>query len=324
MTSPAVETRADAPSLRLHDSVAELPDNILGAIVYGAGAQQECSEHPHLAAVPLTVAAGTARVEAWYTQGPVTRGSEHGVRFSNSAEHLFGIIEVRESDHPSLREAAAAAYTLLLEFSARGAFRHPWRIWNFIDAINLGENDQERYREFCQGRADVLVGKFATFPAGSALGRRDGERVIQLIWLAGREPGLGVENPRQLSAFAYPRQYGPASPSFSRAMRVGEHLLISGTASIVGHRTLHPGDTLAQLEESLENMTVVATASGVASPELRGYKAYVRHAHDIPLVADTLEKRGAAPAEACFLLADICRADLLLELEAVCQPVWGN
>ena len=309
-----------APSLRLHAGVDELPDNLLGAIVYGTEAREECRGQLHLAAVPLAVAAGTARVEAWHTHGPVTHGNENGVRFSASAAHFFGIIEVRESDHASLRVAAAAAYSRLLEFSASSPFKHPWRIWNFLDAINDGDDDRERYREFCQGRADVLVGKFATFPAGSALGRRDGERIIQVIWLAGREPGLGVENPRQMSAFSYPREYGPASPSFSRAMRVGEHLLISGTASIVGHRTIHPGNTLAQLEESLENMTVVAAASGVAAPALRGYKAYVRRLQDVPLVATVLQQRGTNLAEACFLLADICRADLLLELEAVCQP----
>ena len=88
----------------------------------------------------------------------------------------------------------------------------------------------------------------------------------------------------------------------------------------MGHRSIHPGNTLAQVEESLENMTVVAAASGVAAPALRGYKAYVRRLQDVPLVATVLQQRGTNLAEACFLLADICRADLLLELEAVCQP----
>ena len=51
--------------------------------------------------------------------------------------------------------------------------------------------------------------------------------------------GTPVENPRQVSAYRYPREYGPQSPTFARALlppspRVP--LLLSGTASIDGKR----------------------------------------------------------------------------------------
>src|SRR3546814_12443298 len=88
-----------------------------------------------------------------------------------------------------------------------------------FDAITFGDGDAERYREFCVGRARGL-GDFDThaLPAATAIGRCDDARVVQVYWLAARTPGMPVENPRQVSAYRYPRQYGPQQPSFARAM----------------------------------------------------------------------------------------------------------
>ena len=313
-------TGADAPRLRFHHHPAELADRLLGAILYGESAVAEAAGDSRLVAVPLECLPGSPRIEAWYGSSQVVAGTADGVRFRHDQDHLFGVIEIEESAHTDLRSAAAEAYRRLTAFSASGAFPHPWRIWNFIDAINEGVGDDERYRRFCQGRADVLEGRFRIFPAGSALGRRDGRRIVQVIWLAGRTPGTGVENPRQISAFEYPRTYGPSSPSFSRAMRLGSHLLISGTASIVGHRTIHAGDPLAQLAVSIENMEAVARASGVPNPALRELKVYLRHREQVPTIVASLRQQHANPGNECLLMADICREDLLLELEAVCRP----
>src|SRR3546814_1451833 len=90
---------------------------------------------------------------------------------------------------------------------------HLLRVWNYLDAITFGDGDAERYREFCVGRARGL-GDFDThaLPAATAIGRCDDARVVQVYWLAARTPGTPVENPRQVSAYRYPRQYGPQQP----------------------------------------------------------------------------------------------------------------
>ena len=31
------------------------------------------------------------------------------------------------------------------------------RLWNYLDAINLGDGDDERYRRFCDGRARGMI-----------------------------------------------------------------------------------------------------------------------------------------------------------------------
>ena len=47
------------------------------------------------------------------------------------------------------------------------------------------------------------------YPAATAIGRRDGVRVLQIYALTARCAGVQVENPRQVNAWLYPRQYGP-------------------------------------------------------------------------------------------------------------------
>ena len=149
---------------------------------------------------------------------------------------------------------------------------------------------------------------------------------LVVYFLAGRTAPSFVENPRQLSAYHYPRQYGSHSPVFSRAtlwrQPDGLALFISGTASIVGHRSLHIGDTAAQTRETLTNIeALLAEANRVA----RGVhfqlgalalKVYVRRPADLSVIKAELSAALGDSARVIYLRADICRQDLLVEIEA--------
>jgi len=50
----------------------------------------------------------------------------------------------------------------------------------------------------------------------------------------------------------------------------------------------------------------------------------VRHAADFPAVRDTLASLVGAAAEIVYVQADICRHDLLLEIEAMASHKLGN
>jgi len=149
---------------------------------------------------------------------------------------------------------------------------------------------------------------------------------VVVYFLAGRTAPTFLENPRQVSAYHYPRQYGSHSPVFSRATLLrhsgGLALFISGTASIVGHRSLHVGDTAAQTRETLANIeALLAEASRVARSarfELGALacKVYVRRPADLPVIKAELAAALGAGARVIYLQADICRQDLLVEIEA--------
>ncbi len=99
-------------------------------------------------------------------------------------------------------------------------------------------------------------------------------------------------------------------------------LFISGTASIVGHETYHVGNAAAQTRESLVNIEAllgeanrVAEAARFALGSL-AYKVYVRHSSDLPIIQGQLAAALGSTAQIVYLKADICRQDLLVEIEA--------
>jgi chorismate lyase / 3-hydroxybenzoate synthase len=198
------------------------------------------------------------------------------------------------------------------------------RMWNYLGGINRGEGDAERYKQFCLGRAAGL-GAYPSsrYPAATAIGRRDDSPRLQVYWLASRSPGLPLENPRQVSAYRYPRQYGPAAPSFSRAMLLAQPLLmISGTASILGHASRHPGSLADQIDETLTNLESVLERACAAQPALPRrwgastlFKVYLRDAASAAAATDHLSRRLPRGAQYLVLAADICRAELLVEID---------
>ena len=141
-------------------------------------------------------------------------------------------------------------------------------------------------------------------------------------------PGTPVENPRQVSAYRYPRQYGPQAPSFARAMLPPDGsampLMLSGTASVVGHASIHEGELLAQLDETFANFDALLASAREGRPALPAafgpgtrLKVYVRDAEDLPVVADALDARFGDRVPRVLLHAAICRRELALEIDGV-------
>ncbi|MDB5393796.1 MAG: pteridine-dependent deoxygenase like protein, partial [Rhodospirillales bacterium] len=147
-----------------------------------------------------------------------------------------------------------------------------------------------------------------------------------IYFLGGRVPAKQLENPRQVSAFHYPPVYGPRSPQFSRASifeaNDARSLLISGTASIVGHESLHQDDPVAQVAETLANISALIGAAGQDrfGPQ-RGHwalKAYIRDPAHLDIVRGGVDEVFGSKCERIFLHADMCRPELLVEIEALC------
>jgi chorismate lyase/3-hydroxybenzoate synthase len=241
------------------------------------------------------------------------------VRGATLGAWSVGCIELDEAAYGGIEHAGEAAYLALAQIAGTPRAPHVLRIWNYLDAINLGDGDDERYRQFCAGRGAGLA-RYAgpQLPAATGIGRCDGERVLQVYWLAGAAPGIAIENPRQVSAWRYPRQYGPVPPRFSRAMRVDGHVFVSGTASVVGHETRHADCVESQVRETIGNLDAVLAAAGVPDARERELllKAYVRDAADAPRLRELLQQ--ALPRATCVMLeAEICRRDLHVEVDCV-------
>ncbi|MBW3550847.1 MAG: pteridine-dependent deoxygenase, partial [Proteobacteria bacterium] len=168
----------------------------------------------------------------------------------------------------------------------------------------------------------------ATLPAATAIGRVDGARRLQIYWLASRAPGTPLENPRQLSAYRYPRQYGPQPPSFARAMLPPSGsampLLLSGTAAIVGHQSRHAESVQTQLAETFANFDSLLAAAHARRPGLPAQfgpgarlKVYVRDQEELDTVARLLDARLGADVPRIVLHAAVCRRELRVEIDGV-------
>ncbi len=299
------------------------PD-VLAIIGFGNDAP---SDDPRCLHIPLSVH-GTAPLEIWRGQGSVEHGRDGDIRWASDGQLLFGAIEVEEHAG-GIETATAHAYSQLSRHVEALGFPHFLRICNYFDAITEGDGDAERYRNFCIGRAAGWGFRpHAYFPAATAIGRTDGKRQLQVYWLAARTPGIPLENPRQVSAYHYPRQYGRQSPSFARAMlppTAGQSpLLLSGTAAVVGHASQHDGHLERQLDEIFHNfdsLLAVARQHQPALPSCFGsgsrLKVYVRDAADLPKVEAALANRLGAEVPHIILHATICRRELAIEIDGI-------
>ena len=334
----ALPTHASAlPRLDVDYTDAALPalladDAVLA--VFGFGPCAPVSEDPRYLRVALEPA-GTAPLEVWRGHAPVHCGRDGAVAWSDDGALLFASMELDEdalagdARDDDIERAAQAAYARLSAFVAARGYPHLLRMWNYLDGITAGEGDAERYRRFCVGRAQGL-GPFDphALPAATAIGRVDGVRRLQVYLLAARVPGTPLENPRQVSAYRYPRQYGPQPPSFARAMLPpagsAMPLLLSGTAAVVGHESRHADCVAAQLDETLANFDSLVAAARARAPHLPArfgagtrLKVYVRDAAELPHVRDLLAAR-LDPAVQCVVLhAAICRRELRIEIDGV-------
>jgi chorismate lyase/3-hydroxybenzoate synthase len=258
------------------------------------------SAHGATLHVPLRVLGAASAQEVW----------------QSSEELIFGAVAAVET--MPLETLSREVYSTLIRDVRAAGYPYFVRMWNYLGDINEPLDGRERYQLFCAGRHDAFVDAGyhhdVDLPAASAVGMHG--RGLITYFLAARAPGVQVENPRQIAAYNYPPRYGPKSPSFSRATVWNDLVFVSGTSSVVGHETVHRGDVDTQLEETLRNIEVVLAQTGRTLANVVSAKTYIRHATDYERIARRL---GSLLPNNLYLEADICRADLLLEIECVAR-----
>ncbi|WP_017941413.1 MULTISPECIES: hypothetical protein [unclassified Thioalkalivibrio] len=263
-----------------------------------------------------------AYAEYWAADGIPRAAQEGGVHLLEYDDVLFA---TWVGPDRNLRGRTEEAYRALLAACRTRGFGHLARIWNFFGNIHAEEDGLERYQAFCMGRAEALEAleiPQASMPAATAIGSDRDRLVIYLI--ATRHPAEPIENPRQVSAYHYPERYSPKSPTFARATRLdtasGPLILLSGTASIVGHESRHPDDVAAQARETLSNLQALHDTAGRELPRPSWLRVYLRHPEDRTRVSAVLAEHynAAHPGPIVqWVRGDICRRELLLEIEGV-------
>jgi len=217
------------------------------------------------------------------------------------------------------------------------------RFWNQIPGIHTQmRSGVDRYMAFNSARFTAFQEWFGDDTAfdraiatSTGVGHQGPDVVIDA--LAADNPGLHVQNPRQRKPVGYSKRYGPFPPCFARATitnccRSEPRVLIGGTASVLGEESMHPGDLSAQTAETFCNLASLVRASVAASrgaasdcQDRRTFAAIesarVYYAQNSPaqVVRGLIEHYLPHLSDIEYVRADLCRAELLIEIEGVAR-----
>jgi enamine deaminase RidA (YjgF/YER057c/UK114 family) len=158
-------------------------------------------------------------------------------------------------------------------------------------------------------------------PASTGIAGRNpaGSAAVMDLFAVRHDAGSSVRvrhitGTRQRSPF----RYGSA---FSRAVVVdepdGKLILVSGTASIDEEgKSVHPGDCRAQILQTLQVISTLVEPEGATLEDLCEATVFLKRKGDLPLYLDIAEEKGLSSAPAVHVVADVCRDELLFELDA--------
>jgi len=315
------------------DSDLPVGNQVMGVIQYGKSTVIDPGQ-------PVKINVGVPCIgerkfrEVWTSKESTSQHTYNDIHYSINNYAIFGNFLVDESDFPDLEKATYFAYKKIIDMLDNQGYPRLLRIWNYFPDINKTVDSIERYRMFCVGRHHAMNVSSKTeklLPAASAIGTHSPGLLISFI--AAKDPGVQIENPKQVSAFHYPSTYGPKSPSFSRAILKNwgkhSHLYISGTASIVGHATTHVNDVTSQFNQTVDNLQSLlentqwedinndnrVKLSSINDISL--WKIFIRNPQDIDNIQSLAQQILGPEAPIIFLQGDICRAELTLEIEGV-------
>jgi enamine deaminase RidA (YjgF/YER057c/UK114 family) len=226
------------------------------------------------------------------------------------------------------------------------------RTWLYLGDIVGAEGETQRYKELNRARSDYFrnhqfgrglvppTQQGTVYPASTGIGTDNHDVVMSCIAFAtDRDDIVAVplENPRQTAAFDYSEHYSPKSPQFARAMALScghfSTIFVSGTASITDSETQHVDDVAAQTTETLDNIEALIGEQNLARHGLPGLgtsleglafaRVYIKYPQDHAQVRAICEARlGELPI--IYAIADVCRDDLLVEIEGIACANLGE
>jgi enamine deaminase RidA (YjgF/YER057c/UK114 family) len=125
---------------------------------------------------------------------------------------------------------------------------------------------------------------------------------------------------RQLSSLAQPEAitYGSA---FSRGALIHQGdvslIQVSGTAAIDEQgRSLYSGDVRAQIDRTFDKIAVLVEPEGATLADIAAACVFIKRPEDALVYQERAAARGLENLPAVIMVADVCREELLFEIDA--------
>ncbi len=196
------------------------------------------------------------------------------------------------------------------------SFRNVVRTWIYLRDMDRDYADLNRARRGFFKSRGLALRPASTGIQGSPF---PGEHNFSMGFLAVKSPSpLEVEvmsTPTLNEAWTY-------GSDFSRGLKVTEGnktaLYVSGTASVDEEgRTVHDGDLEAQVDRMLHNISTLLLEQGASFGDLVSGITYLKRAADASCLRKIFRDRGLDALPNAMVKADVCRPDLLCEMEAI-------
>lgn len=230
------------------------------------------------------------------------------------------------------------------------------RQWSYIEniaSVRLEDGAaKQNYQDFNDARSKIYekylpatgLDLSGGYPAATGIGCDSGV-LIEFLALSGTSLHIKpLSNPKQKNAYQYAEKElagdNPAktTPKFERAKLIFNPdakkgaILVSGTAAIEGESSSSAQSAPEQTLQTIDNIFALVSKENVDAAlyelnaeldriEWAHLRVYVKRFEDIPATKAICEKYFPG-ATALYLRADVCREELLVEIEAVCYATF--
>ena len=245
-----------------------------------------------------------------------------------TSQGLFGRLSLPlQNLFETIEQATKDAYLKIFDALKKYSNLNIVKFWNCIPSI------VEVYQSFNAGRYAAFTSFYGESlerrqpPVASAIGIEG--NVLTIEFLAVSDLVCIIENKDQVPSSHYSKAHGEVSPFFSRGViykNKGQHILLSaGTASVVGELSVYIENLHEQLAQSFQNLRVLGS-----QPNLKKYnihysftlediislKVYYKHSQDKFFLERWIPKFLSKTCKVSFQQVNLCRNELLVELEA--------
>jgi enamine deaminase RidA (YjgF/YER057c/UK114 family) len=265
-------------------------------------------------------------------------------------ELYAGGITAKMPDRPFV-EQVEKTYGLLKIILKKEAlsFSDIVRQWNYVEQILSIHDENGNHIQNYQVLNDVRSAFYSEadfingYPAATGIGMNAGGLVLEVYGVKPKEKVsiIPLKNPKQIDAYHYSdvvlvgdaieKQHQKTTPKFERAKYISINdvstIFISGTAAIQDEKTIGETNTGLQTKVTLENMASLIsqqnlTGKGIVTSEKQfAYsfvRVYIKNKSDIGSV-EVICKSYFGNIPIHYLIADVCRDNLLLEIEGVVE-----
>ncbi|MEG1552135.1 MAG: RidA family protein [Kiritimatiellia bacterium] len=249
-------------------------------------------------------------------------GRPVGTRYEDEFAEYILLMGVYPSDKTASRTEQTTSAFENIESALKSAgfdFHNVVRTWLYMDRILEWYDDFNRARDaFFESRG--IFGGFV--PASTGIGTANIEGAAIVTGAIAMRPKIGhhgsasramVESPLQCPALDY-------SSTFSRAAEIvtpmARTIFVSGTASIEPEgATAYVGDIKRQIALTMDVIAAILKTRDMTLRDTVRAIAYIKHHEDRPVWQAWLKEHGLPAEFAQEVIADVCRDDLLFEVE---------